>query len=425
MATDNKTPQEPRDKKLTLYRFFILILPVIVILGAFGGNIVMGILNGDPEQEEETIKSTPVVVATAKRENVNLSITTQGEATPRTNINLSPNIAGRIDYVSPHFIEGGAFRRGDTLVSIENQEYKNRVIIARASVAQAESRYANEKAESESARLELDDLDIQASSALALREPQMAEAAAMLASAKASLSDAQLQLARTNITAPFDGRVVQKMADIGEYVAPGTTLGRIFSSEVMEIRLPLTDNDLAQLGLTVGFIETESQQGPEVLLSSSIAGSIGNWKGRIVRTDASYDAQTRVLFAYAAVNDPYGTGSDNGVPLAAGLFVTANIQGRNLDNAITVPRAAIRGENKVFIAKSDNSLEIRNVQIAKSDKNRAIIISGLTAGERVITSPVRNATAGQPISVSGDSKPEDKKDDTTSNEEKIAHGKKS
>jgi len=332
---------------------------------------------------------------------VRLTVMTQGEASPRTEINLAPYVSGQISFVSPKFIEGGAFKKDEVLLSIEDAEYQLRVTQARSSVAQARSRYASEKAESESARKDFEELGIGEGSELALRKPQMAEAAAMLASAKAALGEAELQLARTKIIAPFDGRIAEKNVDIGEFVSPGTPLGQIFSTGVMEVRLPLTDSELGQLGLSIGYGENDAQ-GPSVKLSAIVAGVPRNWQGRIVRTDSRFDSKTRVLFAYTEVEDPYGVGADNGAPLDAGLFVSAEIEGRIIDDAVVVPRSAIRGEGLVYVVRPDSTMEVREVSVAKSDRDRAVLTAGLTPGERVIISPVTGAADGISVVVAGD-----------------------
>ncbi len=347
------------------------------------------------------IKATPVVVAEAQSERVRLSVSAQGEARPRTQINLTSQVSGKINYVSPQFIEGGAFEEGDVLVRIEPAEFEFRVVQARANVAQARNRFASEEAEARIARKDWEELGQGEGSALALREPQMAEAEAALASARAILREAELQLERTTIRAPFKGRVQTQLANLGQFVRPGDNLGEIFSSDVMEVALPLTDSELGELGLTIGFRNDANNPGPDVKLTALVAGEPRVWRGRIAHTDSGYDRQTRVLFAYAEVDDPYGAGADNGAPLAAGLFVTAEIQGREIDNSVVVPRAALRGNDQVFVARDDDTLEIRKVAVASSDRNRAILIGGVEPGERVITSPVRGAADGIEIAVAG------------------------
>jgi len=393
--------RKPKDIGLAVKRFAVFALPVIVLVAAIGGNMLMGAFKPKPEEKEEVVKATPVVIAEAVAEDVRLSVRTQGEAKPRTEINLTPQVSGKIIYVAPAFIEGGAFEKGDVLIRIEPDEYKFRVVQARSNVAQARSRYASERAEANIAREDWDELGQGEGAALALREPQLAEAAAMLASAQAVLDNAELQLDRTIIRAPFKGRVQTKAVDIGQYVTLGANLGEIFSTGIMEIALPLTDSELGQLGLPVGFRQTTENPGLHVTLTALVGGAPRVWEGVIARTDSGYDRETRVLFAYVEVNDPYGAGADHGAPLAAGLFVTADIEGRTISEATVVPRTALRGADAVFVARADNTLEIRKVTVASSNRTHAVLIGGLKPGEKVITSPVRGVAEGIAIAVAG------------------------
>ncbi|MEO0880021.1 MAG: efflux RND transporter periplasmic adaptor subunit [Pseudomonadota bacterium] len=407
MGEDPFQKKKSLDIGLLVRRLVVVALPLLLIVGAVGGNVVMSALAPKPEEKEEVIKATPVVVAEARAETVRLSVTTQGEAFARTAISVMPQVGGKIVYVSPQFVEGGAFEPGDVLLKIEPREFALRVTQARASVAQARSRYESEKAEADVARLEWERLGGEAN-ALALREPQLAEARAMLASAEASLDEARLQLDRTAIKAPFKGRVQTRNLGLGQFVVQGQTLGEIFSTETVEVALPLTDAEVGQLGLNVGFQESDQGlEGLPVSLTAIVAGAPRTWKGRITRTGAAFDRSTRVLFAYAEVKDPYGAGADDGAPLAAGLFVTAVIDGREIENGVVIPRAALRGEDRVFVARDDATLEIRTVSVASSNRREAVLTSGVKPGERVITSPVRGAADGVAIAVAGDQAAED------------------
>ncbi|WP_306252650.1 efflux RND transporter periplasmic adaptor subunit [Parvularcula sp. IMCC14364] len=407
MDSQTTPARKPRDIGLFIRRLLVGGLPLLVIVGGIVLLFGMSALKPKPEEKEEVVKAPPVLVAEAVQQDARLTVTTQGEVTPRTEIKLVPQVAGKITFVSPSFIEGGAFRKGDTLLQIESEEYRLRVVQARANVAQARTRLRSEEAEAAVARKEADELGLDAAnSSLARREPQLAEARAMIDSAEAALGEAELQLARTAIRAPFNGRVRRKNVDIGQYVAPGAELGEVFAVQVMQVALPLTDSELGQLGLEIGFLETDDVKGPAVTFSSLVSGRPHQWSGRIVRTDSGYDPQTRVLFAYAEVEDPYGTGADEGTPMASGLFVSAYIEGRALEDAVVVPRTALRGENQVYVVTAEDELEIRPVNVASTDRDRVVLTGGLAAGERVVTSPVRGAADGMKVDIVDPDAPE-------------------
>lgn len=388
--------QEPRKKrKLFIWRLIVIVLPVLVILSAVGATVAMSAFAPEPEETEDPIKALPVLTKRAQLGSVTLQVKAQGEVQPRTEINVVNQVGGRITYMSPTFIEGGKFSKGDLLVRIDPAEYRLRVTQAKANVSQAETVLAREKSESEVARMDWEELGRGGTpTPLTLREPQMAEAAAQLEAAKAGLAEAELQLSRTELRAPFDGRVLERLVDSGEFVGLNTRLGRIYATNIMDVRLPLTQSDLRQTGLYLGY-EKGGEDTVPVTLSANVAGENATWAGIIARTDSRFDPQSRVLHVYAEVEQPFG--SENKAPLAPGLFVEADIAGPKLENVILVPRTALRGEDEVYIANDDGTLSIKQVEVLSSDRNRVVIGSGLSAGERVVTSPIRGAAEGMKI----------------------------
>jgi len=236
---NNSVPERAPRKQLWIWRLLIFVLPLLVLIGAIAGFMAMGALKPQPEEKEDVVKAIPVLTDVAVQDDVTLTVDVQGEVQPRTEINLVPQVNGLITYMSPKFIEGGRFKKGDLLVRVEPAEFELRVTQARANVAQAKTVIAREKSESVLARKDWEDLGRSgAPTPLTLREPQMAEAEAQLASALARLSEAELQLARTSLYAPFDGRVTMRHVDQGEFVTAGTRLGEIYSVDVMDVRLP-------------------------------------------------------------------------------------------------------------------------------------------------------------------------------------------
>jgi RND family efflux transporter MFP subunit len=233
---------------------------------------------------------------------------------------------------------------------------------------------------------------------LTLREPQMAEAAAQLESAKAQLAEAELQLSRTEIRAPFDGRVTERLVDAGEFVGMNSRLGKIYATDIMDVRLPMTQTDLRQAGLFLGY-EAGATDGVPVKLTLTSIGSQSEWTGHITRTDGRFDSQSRVLHVYAEVRNPFAGVSEGRPPLAPGLYVDAEINGPTIDNVVTIPRAALRGSSDVYVANNDGTLSIRTVQVQSSDRTQAVLMGGISAGDAVITSPIRGVAEGMTIEV--------------------------
>lgn len=388
----NITADRPRG--LWLKRIVAIILPIAIVAAAIIGVIVMGAMKPKPEEKEDTVRALPVLTASVTQRSVMLTANSQGEVQPRTQINLVPQVSGRITFMSPRFIEGASFNKGDVLFRIDPRDYQLRVTQAEANVAQAQTALTREQSEAAIAAKDWQELQSgQAPSDLTLRKPQLAEVHARLDAAKAQLEEAKLQLSRTSIYAPFSGRVVTRKVNKGEYVTLGTALGEIYDSAIMDVRLPLTQSDMAKTGLGPGYEARGTDKGRPVTLSALIGGQSASWTGHIVRTDARFDPKSRQLFAYAEVKDPFGSGD---MPLAPGLFVDAAIDGQSHSQSLTIPRAALRGKDRVYVA-DEETLRIKTVTVISSNREEAFLSSGLSLSDKVITSPIRGVADGMTI----------------------------
>ncbi|GER00979.1 membrane protein [Iodidimonas gelatinilytica] len=380
-------------------KFLIVMTPIFVLGLGIAGFIILQATQPKPEKTEAPVlRPVTLAVATVRQEPTTLLVQTQGTVESQTEIDLIPQVSGRIVHVAPAFAGGGIFKANETLIQIESENYEFAVTQAEARVADAELVLAQEEARAAVARKQWDwDEITDKPTDLALKVPHVAQARANLASAKAQLDRAKLDLARTRISVPFSGRVREKSAGVGQYVSVGTRLGRVFSTEVVEVRLPLTDEEFTELNVPVAYAASDYETAPKVALKSQLAGRSHRWEGRIVRTDAAIDQDTRLLHAIAQIRDPYGAGGSNGTPLPVGLFVTGEIEGRTLENALIIPRAALRGKDQVYVVRDDNTLTIRTVDVVSANEDRVILASGVSAGEKIVTSPVRNAREGMAV----------------------------
>jgi len=392
---------EEVDRMPTSRKILLGCLAPILIIILFGAALFVVIkLLDKPEDRQRSFNTLAVMADEVRLEPVTLSVNVQGEARPRTEIDLVPQVSGKIIYVSPNFVEGGIIRKGETLIRIEDSDYQVAKTRAQSQVAQAEQVLAREIAEGEIARQDWEDLGTGEASPLTLRIPQRQQAEAALDAAKGELAGTELQLQRTYVRAPFTGRVRTKGSDLGQFVTPGARLGRIFSTDVFEVRLPLTDNDLARLSLPLAYVAKDRASAPAVQLSATIAGQLQVWEGRIMRTDSTYDTQSRALFAITEVFDPYNDGaSDNGVPLAPGLFVDANIEGRAVEDALVIRRAGLRPDDEVYVVDDKGKAEIRKVSVIDTTAERAVLRSGVKEGELIVLSPMERSRVSMTLKV--------------------------
>lgn len=382
-----------------MFRKFVTLFGTVgIFVGGIGLIMLMGSLRPKIEPKEVVLAPPAVFFATVDPKPAVLNVYAQGEVRPRTDINLTAEVSGRITRTSEHFVAGGAFKDGDLLVKIEDDKYRVAVAAAKSRMAQSEENLRREEAEADLAQKDYEALERQsAASDLTLRKPQLAQARAAFDAAKADVDSARLDLQRTELRAPFDGRVRERIAGEGQFIAPGAAIGRIFSTDVAEIRLPLSDSDLAKLGISLAFVETPENPGPKVTLSSTIGGEFHEWVARIARTDGAIDPSTRQISAIAVVEDPYGKGADGGSPLAIGLFVDAVIEGRAIERAIVLPRTALFGRNTVYVIGAEDRISAREVIVIAADKDTITLAGGLESGERVITSPLRGAKGGDKV----------------------------
>ncbi len=380
----------------------MIVLPVLVIGGGGYAAKVMVDSKPAPETKEPEVQRPLVRVIEAKPRAVRLTVHAEGMVAPRTESQLVPEVSGRVMEISPSLIAGGFFRKDEQLLRIDTREYELAVVRARAAVAQMKLRVATEEQEAAVARREWADLGEGEPSPLVMREPQLAEANAALASAEASLDQAQFDLERTIVRAPFDGRVRQKSVDLGQYVARGQAVATLYSVDVAEVRLPLADDQLAYVDLPMAYRDaddTQSASGPAVTLRADFAGQSYSWTGSIVRTEGEIDPSTRMIHAVAQVKDPYAQAGRSGrPPLAVGMFVQAEIAGKTV-SAIELPRTAMRGANTVIAVSPDNRIEFREVTVLRAERDRVLISGGLKAGDRVCTSTLEAAVSGMEVRI--------------------------
>lgn len=374
-----------------------VIAPVLVLAVSIGVVQALSAAKPAPEKKEESQRFISLYVDEVKSDMVTISVQTQGEVRPKTEIDLIPQVSGRIVWVSNSFAEGAEFGPGDTLIKIDDTNYKLAVIRAKARVAEAQVAVQRELA---NAKIKEDHwLDKRTSgepTAYALNKPQVLEAEAKLLAAEADLKEAKLNVARTEINVPFLGRVLTKNVGIGQYVTAGAPLGRVFSTDTVEVRLALTDTQLAELNLPMGFM-ADALNAPVVQFNARVGNKEHTWTGRIVRTHASVDRQTRLIYAIAEVQDPYGLGSDNGAPMAVGMFVQAEIAGVNSQAAMVLPRLALRNADKVYVINDNNRLEIRTVEVLFTSADIVLVTAGVTVGEKVVTSTIPAAVDGMEV----------------------------
>jgi len=379
-----------------------ILLPVVIIIA--GAGAAWQLMAFSPKVKHQGVEIQVPMVSTmaVNTQNIRIPIQTQGTIEPRTTIQLSAEVTGRVNKTATQFANGGFFSKGDVLLRIDTQEYKLAIVKAEATVAGANQQLAAAEAEYKQKLKEYRDVNPNKISDYALRKPQFEEAKARLKAAEADLALARLQLQRCDIVAPFDGRVVKKQADVGQYVRPGELLAEIYAIDIAEVRLPISQSQTRLIDLPRLYnTSTEDQGMTDVIIYSNYAGVEHRRNGRITRTDASIDARNQLLYLIAQIDDPYNRRADaqHKVPLTIGSYVKAEIMGRQLNNIIVIPRTAIREQNTVWLLDESLSLQFRKVSIIYRGDTDVYVGEGLQSGERIITSPLDAAVDGMRLRI--------------------------
>jgi len=362
----------------------VLGIPVLAIL------VVVGMVSMKPEPPKKERANLDPIVEVIRLEpmTTNFEVRSQGTVLPKTETILSAEVTGTITEISPKFVAGGVFRKNEVLMRIDPTNYLVELKQAEALVKQRQIEFDGAS--------KLREKGYRA-------ESELASAAAALASAQATRVRAERNLERTFIRLPYEGIVRAKDTDLGQFVSPGARLGVAFATDYAEVRLPLTDTDLAFVDMPNAAEITASGgvDGPAVTLTATQKGRQSEWQATIVRTEGVVDASSRVTYAVARISDPYRLHAD-GKPLPMGTFVAALIEGTTAENIIRVPREIVRGSDELIFVGDDNKLRIRKVSIVRSDADFVYLNGGAEAGERVVLTALQTPVNGMPVRIAGE-----------------------
>lgn len=365
--------------------------PIGVAIAGVGIFALLQVTKPKPAPNIEPPRPTSVEVVPAIRATSRPTVVAYGEVRPAVRTELVAQVGGRITAISASFIEGGAFEPGQVLLNIEDTDYLAVVDERQARVAAAKVDREQALADADVARKQL--AGQKNPSPLALKEPQVARAQAALKAAETALSLAQTNLERTQITLPFSGRVQRQSADLGQYVGPGKVLGTVFGTDIAEVRLALTDNQLSSLGVPIGF-SGEGKAALSVTLSAVVGGDPHYWQGQLVRIDAAIDPGTRSVYGTVRIEDPYGGSSEGVMPLAVGLYVDAEVEGRPIIDAVQIMAEGLRAGDEVFVLDGEGLLDVRKVEVVHRNRSTVLLSSGVEAGDLIIVSAIRNPIRG-------------------------------
>ncbi len=371
-----------------------VVLPLAVLALA---SLVAGIMiatsspvSGRPS--ERTLRAVRVVPVETRT--VQLSVHSQGTVAPRTESELIPEVSGRVVWTAASLVSGGYFDQGEALLRIAPEDYAAAVERARAALrrAQGENRHARQNLKR---RKGLASQDMVSEAALDDAERTARVADANLREARVLLEQAERDLGRTEIAAPFSGRVREEHVDVGQFLNRGQAFATLYATDFVEVRLPIADAQLAYLEIPIWQRRSRPDEVlPEVMLTARFAGSEYEWHGRVVRTEGEIDPKSRLVHVVARVANDAAGGTP---PLPVGLFVQAQIAGRSAQDVFVIPRQALQRHGRVFVLDSEDRLQFREVEVLRIVGDDALIRDGLAEGERVCISPIQAPVEGMQV----------------------------
>ena len=366
--------------------------PLFILLGAFAISYLLWLLGQVQPDPVEEAPAPDVIVEILTPKDYQIQISSNGTTTPLTQTVLTAEVGGEVIYRSKKFSEGSSVIEGEILAKIDDTDLQLQYKNALLQLANAEVQYSLQLAEAEVAKEAWEKIGDGVASDLTLKKPQLKQAEALLEVAKAQVSSAKNKLNKTEIVAPYAGRIQSVNIDLGTTIIPGQPVGAMYTSSEIEITLAVKDNDLQFLSIPMDGRKLNPSEQASVVIESFYKGKTQSWEGKLERVDGVIDPITRMINLIAVFkNDFIETDKPN---LPIGLFVEAKIDGITLKNIFEIPINSISKDNEVYIVDKDNQLELRKLTVLKKYSEFVIIKDGLKAGERIVTSKLSTASSG-------------------------------
>jgi len=427
MSDKSKSDQPPKSNAARTVRLVILagVIPIAIIVASGFGAKYMIDSAPTAQRRAATRQARLVEVQPVTAGPQVVEIDAMGTVMAARQIELRPQVAGRVEWMSESLVPGGRFARGDTLMRIEESDYELAIAqresefkVAQANVIEANRglTLANRDLRIEMgnqlvARRDFEMLKGQINeddAELILRKPQLEGAQAEVEAAKASvqsaeasllaaqarLDQARLDLQRTTITAPFNLVVLDKLVDVGDTVGTGSQLVSMIGSDEFWIELTVPQSDVQWVRMP----DSQGQGGSSVKVFVGSRAEKEDHLGRVIRRLPSVDAMGRMVRLLVSVEDPLALDSDRH-PLLIGSYVRGRIEGIGFDHAIAVPRQHVRSGDVVWVMAEDDTLDIRPIDVVFRGRDDVLVRGGLQSGERVVSTELSAPVEGMALRV--------------------------
>ncbi len=385
--------------KIIFKILFKVLLPLAVLAG--GAAITIYLIKTKPTAAKKQIENPPTLVEViiAKSTNEKIIISTNGSVKPAQQIELRPEVSGRIVYQNPNLVPGGRLTKGDVMVRIDPRDYQYALERQKALLEEARFRLTEEEGRKAIAEREWKLLGSQvetteAGRSLALRIPHLQKAQASLSGASSSLDEAKLDLQRTTISAPFNAIIQTEFVDPGQVLNPQSTIATLIGTDQYWVQVSVHVKDLPWIPLP----NQDGSQGAEVYVTRNLGqGKSVEWRGRVVRLLSGLETTGRMARLLVAIDDPLNLKAESAedlMPLLLDDYVRVKIEGKMMNDVISIPWKALREGDKVWIIDQNNQLEIRRIEVLRSYEDQVIIQGDIKDGESIITNNISTPIPG-------------------------------
>ena len=381
---------------------------LILIIALIAGAVALGsyLIKTKPEPRKRVRQPTiPVVeITTPQLQTYIQRISSSGSVETNQSTNIISEVSGKVTSIDRVFQEGNYFKKGQQLLTVDNTNYKNAIIIAGAEISQRELEIKTEQNLADLAVREARILgNNRTLGEMASRRPQITAALASLEASRVRLQQARDDLSKTRIKTPYQGRVMSRAVNIGQYITPGTQLGQVYSTDYVEVRLPLSLTEYEQLNLPESYSnqKVDTSKLPEVSFSANFGVTKYTWKGRVSRVSASMDARTRQISVIARIDDPFKKSSTGAPPVKIGQFLEAEIIGSKLGNVYIIPASATR-QNREVMLYDEGSVRILPITVLATENDKLIVhADSIPPNSKLIITPMPSAKSGMTVRIAG------------------------
>lgn len=377
-----------------------ILLPLLILIGAIAITLVMVKSRQMPQPEKKEFAGPLVDVMEVARAERIIMVTGTGTVQPSREVAVTPQISGQVVELSPRMVTGGFVAAGELLFAIEATDYQLALESARANQAMAELELAKIAGQAEVARLEWQRLALPGQAEpdpLVVFEPQLKSAEAQVSAARAAVAQAELNLKRTRLVAPFNGYVRNESVEVGQYVKSGSSVATLAGTDEVEIEVPLPLEEL-------DWIDLPGRNGQTNPVNVEVRLTLGNriltWTGQVRRLLGDINPQNRMASLVVAVSDPFGrshSAEKATMQLAPGTFVEVRVQGRLLSDVVVIPRLALHDHDTVWVVDAQQTLQIRSVDVVRREKDDVLLSGGLQAGEKIVLTNLSGAADGMKL----------------------------